>query len=140
MPLRSIQRSWGGTTASETGRIAEDASAQFLQQQGVQLLRRNYRGPSGEIDLIGIDVDTVCFVEVRARKNDKFLNPVASISSGKQRRIVDTARYFISQQPFAGISGNPCRFDVIVLIYQRVHGPLLTWYKDAFRVPSSLQS
>ena len=53
------------------GDAAEDRALRHLQDQGLQVLQRNYRTPGrggGEIDLIMQDADgTVVFVEVRHR-------------------------------------------------------------------------
>ena len=37
------------------GRYGEDVAARYLQDSGLVLIDRNWRGPSGEIDLIAPD-------------------------------------------------------------------------------------
>ena len=58
-------------SSKRKGDEAEDEALAVLQNQGLQLLQRNYRTPGrggGEIDLIVRDPDgTVVFVEVRSR-------------------------------------------------------------------------
>ena len=51
----------------KTGDHAEQLACVFLQQQGLQLVTRNYRCRGGEIDLIMRDDDSLVFVEVRYR-------------------------------------------------------------------------
>jgi putative endonuclease len=57
-----------GQTTKRVGDAAEERALQFLQEQGLRLLVRNYRTPGrggGEIDLIMRAPDaTLVFVEV----------------------------------------------------------------------------
>lgn len=114
----------------QAGDAAEERAARWLQQQGLTLVRRNYRvarGPSvrgGEIDLILRERDgTLVFVEVRARRDSRHGGAAASVSALKQQRIVRAARHFI-----AGLaSPPPCRFDVVA-----IDGDELQWLRAAF--------
>ena len=78
-------------------------------------MEANYRTPGrggGEIDLIMRARDgTLVFVEVRQRSSDSHGGAGASISPGKQRRIVLAARHYLVR--FA--SPPPCRFDVVLV-------------------------
>ena len=92
-------------------------------------MQRNYRAPGrggGEIDLILRDTDgTLVFVEVRKHANQKHGGALASVTVGKQRRIVFAAQYFLlklRQLP-------PFRFDVVA-----VEGEKLNWFTAAFDV------
>lgn len=102
-------------TTKQVGDAAEDAALHYLQQANLRLLERNYRTPGrggGEIDLIMRASDGTCvFVEVRQRKSASHGGAAASVSYGKQRRIVYAARHYLMRfgEP------PPCRFDVVVL-------------------------
>jgi len=116
-----------GQTTKRVGDAAEELALQYLQEQGLRLLVRNYRTPGrggGEIDLIMRAPDaTLVFVEVRSRKNSKYGGALASVSLTKQRRIVFAAQHYLlrwSKMP-------PCRFDVLA-----VEGQSVNWYKGAF--------
>ena len=50
----------------------EQLACEFLQASGLRLVQRNYRLKMGEIDLIMLDGDTLVFVEVRFRKNQRY--------------------------------------------------------------------
>ena len=117
----------GMQTTKQAGDAAEDAALEFLQQQGLCLLMRNYRTPGrggGEIDLILQESDgTVVFVEVRKRAHPRFGGAMGSVSRTKQRRIIFAARYFLwrwRQLP-------PTRFDVVAW-----EATGLIWQKAAF--------
>jgi putative endonuclease len=114
-------------TTKQKGDAAEDRALRYLQDQGLQLVQRNYRTPGrggGEIDLIVRDTDnTLVFVEVRHRDSDSHGGALASITPAKLRRIVFAARYFVMR-----LAKEPaCRFDVVAL-----EGANLHWYKAAF--------
>jgi putative endonuclease len=96
---------------SGRGADAENRAAAFLQQQGLRLVARNYRCRFGEIDLIAREGATLVFVEVRMRSSARFGGAAASITAAKRRKLLRTARHFLS-----GASRVPvCRFDALLL-------------------------
>jgi putative endonuclease len=100
-------------------------AALFLQQQGLKLVARNYRCRFGEIDLVALDGTTLVFVEVRMRASDQFGGAAASITAGKRRKLLRTARHYL-----AGAARTPaCRFDALL-----VNGAdnSVEWLKNAF--------
>ena len=116
-----------GKSTKRKGDAAEDEALAFLQNQGLQLLQRNYRTPGrggGEIDLIVRDPQgTVIFVEVRSRSNARHGGALASIGPSKRQRIVFAARCYLS-----GWRRLPaCRFDVVI-----VQAGELQWIHAAF--------
>ena len=50
----------------------EDRARDYLLERGLLLIQSNYRCRFGEIDLIMLDRDTVCFIEVKFRKSLTF--------------------------------------------------------------------
>lgn len=115
----------------DTGQAFEQRAARFLGHHGVQLLTRNFRARTGEIDLIGLHLDTLVFFEVRARSNPRFSGAGASVDRRKQRRLLRTAQYFLQRQPaFAAL---PCRFDVIAFEPPQSGSELeIRWIRSAF--------
>lgn len=114
-------------TTKRMGDAAEDAALAYLQDQGLQLVQRNYRTPGrggGEIDLIMRDKDaTLVFVEVRSRSASDHGGAGASIGVQKQRRIIFAARHYLMRLRTV----PPCRFDVVL---QEPQG--LQWLRAAF--------
>ena len=95
------------------GQDAELIACDYLQQQGLRLMRRNYFSRFGEIDLIMQDKqdgNSVVFVEVKARKAG-INNALESITLAKQRKMVKTAQFFLLK---LGHDVN-CRFDAVVI-------------------------
>lgn len=104
------------------GLQAEEDALQFLLQNGLSLVERNYRCRFGEIDLIMLDGNGLVFVEVRKRKNMDFGGAVQSVSFAKQSRLIKTARHFLMKYRQA----PACRFDVIAM-----EGDQCQWLKNA---------
>ncbi len=107
------------------GEQAESRAEQYLSQQGLRCLEKNYRCKYGEIDLIMRDSEFLVFIEVRFRKTEKFGNPTETVTLKKQQRIVTTARHYIQSHSFA--QEMPCRFDIVGMSSNE-----LLWTKAAF--------
>lgn len=105
------------------GGEAERAAEAYLLSRGLRLVERNWRCKGGEIDLVMRDGATLVFVEVRARAGMAFGGAAASITAGKQARVVLAARHYLA----AGGLDAPCRFDAVL-----VQGGRLEWLRGAF--------
>ena len=108
----------------ETGTQYEERAAEYLIAQNYQILERNYRIRSGEIDIIARDGTVLVFIEVKYRKNDESGNPLEAVDIRKQRKIIKVARYYLYQKKYGDV---PCRFDVIGIC-----GSHIEHLKDAF--------
>lgn len=108
------------------GDDAERIAEQYLHEQGLKTVARNYQCRFGEIDLIMQDGEVLVFAEVRYRASKDFGGAAASIHVAKQRRIIAAASHYIAaiRQP------PPCRFDAILL--NKLHANNVEWLKDAF--------
>lgn len=93
------------------GSVAERAAEQWLQGQGLSSVARNYRCKLGEIDLVMRDGAQLVFVEVRLRRRMDYGGAIASVTRGKQQRVIRAAQMFLSNHP--RWQNSPCRFDVV---------------------------
>ena len=98
------------TANRQSGDKAENQAAKFLKSKGYKILHKNYSTTLGEIDIIAHHIDTLVFVEVKARSSTDFGNPSEFVGEYKQRRIAKTACQFLSRHQ---IRGANVRFDVI---------------------------
>jgi putative endonuclease len=114
----------------EFGRLAEEEAARFLAARGYRVIGRNYRAGRGEIDIIAMEGETVCFIEVKARHSDDFGEPAEAVSAAKQRQISRAAACYMAGNR-AG--ANPARFDVVSMFY-RGDLPEIELIKDAFEL------
>jgi putative endonuclease len=109
-----------------SGALAEQWAAQYLQQQGMKPVAHNYRSRFGEIDLIMRDGATLVFIEVRLRRNADFGGAAASIDTRKQQRIIRTAQQYLADLAHL----PPCRFDAMLM--DDAQGGNAQWLKNAF--------
>ena len=106
------------------GMAAEQMAADFLAGHGLSIIARNYRCRFGEIDLVAKDGDTLVFVEVRLRRNRAFGGAIGSIDRSKQKKLMLTARHFLSR-----LRTEPaCRFDAILL--DTLDARRIEWLRD----------
>ena len=116
-------------TKSPLGHAIETYAAEYLTQQGFELLHRNFSCRLGEIDLIGNHGDQLVFVEVRFKSNTQYGSPADSITYHKQRKIIRTARFFLgTRRQYANAS---CRFDFIAVTLKE-NSPVIEWIQNAF--------
>lgn len=113
-----------------SGQRAEETACQYLEQRGLRLVERNYRGPRGEIDIIMRDRQTTVFVEVRLRSNRRFGSGAESVDRRKQDKLLATAALYLQQHPQA--AKTACRFDVVSLCDEGGQGDV-EWIADAFQ-------
>jgi putative endonuclease len=93
------------------GKQGEERAVQALESAGLSIITRNFRSRTGEIDIIALDGETLVFTEVKAWSAYGIENLSYGISVKKQRRIIETAKYFLSinRQYY----GRAIRFDVV---------------------------
>jgi len=108
-----------------TGTSYERKAAEYLEQQGLVILKHNYRCRQGEIDLIARDKEYLVFVEVKYRSQNRAGYSLDAVNPAKQKKISKVARYFLAAEYHC--TEIPCRFDVI-----GIDGGCLHWIKDAF--------
>lgn len=65
----------------------EQLAEQYLQAQGLLAVSRNYNCKYGEIDLIMREQNTLVFVEVKYRKNNRFGGAIAALSQSKIQKL-----------------------------------------------------
>ena len=109
------------------GELAEQQACDYLQGQGLVLIRKNYRCKRGEIDLIMKQHNSLVFVEVRFRKNRQFGGALESITAAKQNKLRLTALHYLQQH---GEQQNS-RFDVVAITGEG-KTPQLEWIQNAF--------
>lgn len=92
------------------GDFGEETACKYIKKNGYKILGKNFRTKFGEIDLIGIDNDTICFIEVKARSSSDYGSPEQFVTKRKQERLWKTASIYINKNTLE--FGN-YRFDVI---------------------------
>lgn len=109
----------------EIGDYYEKQVCQALETKGLVILEKNYRNRYGEIDIIALDQEVVCFIEVKYRSSEGYGNPFEAVDHRKQLRIRQVAKYYYMEH---GLSEwVPCRFDVVGILEHSMR-----WKKNAF--------
>ncbi len=99
----------------EKGFAGEEIAANFLRKNGYQILERNYRTKSGEIDIIARKKKTVVFVEVKTRSTDEFGCPAEAVNSRKLARLEIVADHYILKKHLENV---PFRFEIVSITKQ----------------------
>lgn len=117
------------TPAQARGRIAEDLAVAHLVRHGLRILARNVRCRGGEVDIVGLERDTVVFIEVRLRGSQRFGGAAASITAEKRRRVVLAAQWWLAGKGRA-FATHACRFDA--MLFDTPAPERLDWVRAAF--------
>lgn len=118
------------TDRRRLGAAVEAAAREHLTDAGLQPVAANANYRLGELDLVMLDRDTLVFIEVRYRRDDRFGGGAASVDFRKQRKLVRAAQLFLQRHP--RYTDGPCRFDVVEAEGDP-SAPRLNWLRDAFR-------
>lgn len=103
-----------GQYRRRTGLVGEEEAASYLIKKGYAILERNYRAGRGEIDIIIRDGDTLVFVEVKTKRQDRFGELEDWVDEKKQIQIGKVAAHYLQDQNLDGVD---CRFDVVTVDY-----------------------
>ncbi len=118
----------------DIGTLGENLVADWLQQQGWEILHRQWHCRWGEIDIIALGRDeeseinrgnenspfpiphsqTLAFVEVKTRRRGNWdAGGMLAVTTTKQAKLWQTAEIFLSTRP--DLANNYCRFDVALV-------------------------
>src|SRR5580765_1351638 len=113
-----------------TGRRGEEAAYFYLREQGYVIIVRNYRSPRSrsELDLVGWDGSTLCFIEVKTRSTRTILPAETAVDAEKQRDLSRVAREFLRR-----LKGDPpFRFDIVSVYFGGGQAPDIELFRNAF--------
>ncbi|AAP95702.1 hypothetical protein A6046_01550 [[Haemophilus] ducreyi] len=100
-------------TNRSQGACFEQKARLFLEQQGLKFIQANQHFKCGELDLVMQQGDTIVFVEVRQRKNNRFGSALESIDYRKQQKWLDAANMWLLTEYNQSLDTANCRFDVV---------------------------
>lgn len=134
-------------TNSSLGDRGERLAVEHLIRRGYEIIVTNFKVPvgrnskgvsvTGEIDIIAIDGNTLCFVEVKTRTSEDFAPAIAAVDRRKQRQITRTSKVY---RRMFGLEKAKVRFDVVTVIMTNGDKPNITltkghWTDGRFRKP-----
>jgi putative endonuclease len=122
---------------SQIGQLGEELAARFLVKNNYRLVLANFKVPvgrnrrgaqiTGEIDLIALDGNILCFVEVKTRSSDEFASPLAAVNLRKQRQITRTARVY---RKIFRLRETSFRYDVVSIVLVTNSRPKIELFKN----------
>lgn len=132
-------------SSSDLGLKGEKLAADHLASQGYRLVVANFEAPvgrnsrgvqvTGEIDIVALDGDVLCFIEVKTRRSEMFGGPLSAVDLRKQRQITRTARVY---RRIFRVFEMDHRFDVVTVLLERDSSPKIElvrgfWTESRFR-------
>ncbi len=111
----------------KTGRRGEEEAYFYLRKHGYLIVAKNWRGGGkGELDLVGWEGKTLCFIEVKTRGSRGEIPAEAAVGMKKRDELIATARLY--RRRVAPETSH--RFDVVsVYLGKKVEIELM---RDAF--------
>ncbi len=96
------------------GRKGEDIAAEYLSENGYEIIEKNYHFGHGEIDIIAKKKHVIVFAEVKTRKSAGFGTPDQAVNHKKMKLLLRTADGFLLKN--SQFSDYEKRMDVIAII------------------------
>lgn len=96
----------------ETGNKGEGYAAEYLKDNGYNILALNYSSRYGEVDIIASKDEYIVFIEVKTRSNRCAYSPREAVDIAKMKKITKTTLCYLQEYP----SALQPRFDVIEIV------------------------
>jgi putative endonuclease len=98
----------------QTGAFGEQAVAEFLIKQSIEVIERNWRIREGEIDIVALNASGVfSFIEVKTRTSAAFGHPFEAINRDKAHRMQRLALAWLATH---GCLGCEYHIDVAAVL------------------------
>ena len=94
------------------GKQGEDLAVEFFQEEGYEILERNWRFKHTEVDIIARDRDQLVIAEVKTRTGNSWGEPYTAVDFRKQRSLIFAAERYI----FSHNLDLDVRFDIVSII------------------------
>ena len=111
------ERSTHDLSNSARGQWGEDLAAAHYRRLGYEILDRNWRSSTGELDLVVRSASTIVFSEVKARRTADFGPAASAVTVTKQRRIRQLAVEWLRAHD---LHAETVRFDVVAITGTRL--------------------
>lgn len=113
----------------ELGKRGEEAAACFLERREYEILDRNWKCIAGEADIIALQDDTLCFIEVKTRKDAQKGFPSEAVDTRKRSRYERIAACYLKDHDYADVR---VRFDIIAILVLGEDRAFLRHHLNAF--------
>ncbi len=98
--------------------MGEEIACEYLRKKNYKIIDRNYRKPWGEIDIICKNKSqTLIFVEVKAMRQNKQLEPEDNFSKFKLKKFQRVASLYAGEKKY-NLGKNGWQLDLIAITFQ----------------------
>jgi putative endonuclease len=96
-----------------TGIDGEEAAARFIRKEGYRILASRWQAKQirGDLDLIAMKEETLCFIEVKTRTAHDSSPAERTVTAHKRKTLRKMARSYLSQ--FNASNKPTVRFDIL---------------------------
>ena len=112
------------------GKKGEDLACEYLKKNGYRIAERNFRCRMGEIDIVAVDREHICFTEVKARTRTDYGMPRDAVDCRKQQKLIRCAQLYLKLHPGYLAHLSP-RMDIVEILY-REEGTYVRHTPNAF--------
>lgn len=113
----------------ELGKRGEEAATRFLERREYEILDRNWKCIAGEADIVALQDDTLCFIEVKTRKDAQKGFPSEAVDTRKRSRYERIAACYLKDHDYADVR---VRFDIIAILVLGEDRAFLRHHLNAF--------
>ena len=111
---------------NDLGKWGEEYAAAYLQGKGYVILERDWKSGHHDLDIVGIDKDTLVIVEVKTRRNRLFGSPEEAIDYKKLKNLQSAVNHYVKSHHV----NAPVRFDIISIVGTIDSEPEIDHIKD----------
>ena len=127
-PARRLTPEQRAAARMARARWAENLAARFYEQNGYEIVARNWHCREGELDIVAILASAagvvIAIVEVKARATTSFGSPFEAVNQVKQKKLrIAATKFLASHRELRG----EIRFDVVAVL-----GTQLDMLQNAF--------
>lgn len=81
------------------GNAGERMAARYLQERGLRIIERQWRGKAGEIDLVALDGEILVIVEVKTRRGKRYGEAEEAVDEAKAERLLTLGEEYTASHP-----------------------------------------
>ena len=111
---------------SKIGKLGEDLAGRFLENNGYQIIDRNFQTRYGEIDLIAQQAGEILFCEVKTRSSLQYGYPELAVGAKKLEHFLGAAKIYLKLKNISSF----WRLDIISIELGENQEPKIEWFKD----------
>ncbi|MDQ7024761.1 MAG: YraN family protein [Anaerolineae bacterium] len=117
------------STKKSLGEYGERLAAQFLAQQGYDIVDRNWHCRYGEVDIVARLDNIWAFIEVKTRRSANTESAFTGITPQKQQKFIKTVHLYLSEH---NLHDMIWRIDAIAVAIPHSGSPIIEHVEDAF--------